>query len=174
MTEQGIRQSFDLTKVMFSRGNISEKIRFGKLVQRGERVLDLYGGIGYFTLPALVHGGADHVVVCEWNEYALQALKFNLHDNGVADRSTVYAGDCRAIVEENDLVDQFDRVSLGLLPSSEGGWGTAVKALHRSTGGWLHIHGTSIPFLRFQISRFALFSHIISSIAHPIRECSGC
>jgi hypothetical protein len=32
VTEQGIRQSFDLTKVMFSRGNITEKIRFGELV----------------------------------------------------------------------------------------------------------------------------------------------
>ena len=41
MTEQGIRQSFDLTKVMFSRGNISEKIRFGKLVMEGDVVLDM-------------------------------------------------------------------------------------------------------------------------------------
>ena len=39
VTEQGIRQSFDLTRVMFSRGNITEKIRFGKLVQQGEMVL---------------------------------------------------------------------------------------------------------------------------------------
>ena len=41
VTEQGIRQSFDMTRVMFSRGNISEKIRFGKLVQKGDIVLDV-------------------------------------------------------------------------------------------------------------------------------------
>jgi hypothetical protein len=35
----------------------------------------------------------------------------------------------------------FDRVSLGLLPSSEGGWQTAIKALLDNTGGWLHVHG---------------------------------
>jgi hypothetical protein len=35
----------------------------------------------------------------------------------------------------------FDRVSLGLLPSSEGGWRTGVRALRKSTGGWLHVHG---------------------------------
>ena len=52
VTEQGIRQSFDMTRVMFSRGNITEKVRFGKLVKPGEVVLDLYAGIGYFTLPA--------------------------------------------------------------------------------------------------------------------------
>jgi Met-10+ like-protein len=70
ITENGIRQSFDLTKVMFSRGNITEKIRFGTLVKSGEVVLDMYAGIGYFTLPALIHGGADHVYCCEWNEQA--------------------------------------------------------------------------------------------------------
>lgn len=70
VTENCIRQSFDLERVMFSRGNVTEKIRFGALVQAGERVLDLYAGIGYFTLPALVHGRAEVVVCCEWNPRA--------------------------------------------------------------------------------------------------------
>ncbi|KAL7569302.1 hypothetical protein ACA910_016848 [Epithemia clementina (nom. ined.)] len=142
VTEQGIRQSFDLTKVMFSRGNVSEKIRFGKnLVQPNEVVLDMYGGIGYFTLPALVHGKANHVYVCEWNSHALQALRYNLQQNGVADRATVLNGDCRVLVMQHHyLAHRMDRVSLGLLPSSEGGWETAVLAL-KPTGGWLHIHG---------------------------------
>jgi Met-10+ like-protein len=83
ITEQGIRQSFDLTKVMFSRGNITEKIRFGQLVQPREIVLDMYAGIGYFTLPALVHGGADLVVCCEWNEEAgkyCKTILISLHE----------------------------------------------------------------------------------------------
>lgn len=33
-----------------------------------------------------------------------------------------------------------DRVSLGLLPSSQGGWGTALAALKPELGGWLHLH----------------------------------
>jgi len=49
ITEQRIKQSFDLTKVMFSRGNISEKIRFGKLVRKDEMVLDMYAG-NFFKL----------------------------------------------------------------------------------------------------------------------------
>jgi tRNA G37 N-methylase Trm5 len=126
---------------MFSRGNITEKIRVASLVQPGERVLDLYGGIGYFTLPALVHGRAAHVVACEWNKDAVDALQFNLRDNQVEDRATVLKGDCRRLAEEHRLVHEFDRVILGLLPSSEGGWSTAVKALRLDTGGWLHIHG---------------------------------
>lgn len=128
---------------MFSRGNISEKIRFGQLVKEGENVLDLYGGIGYFTLPALVHGRAAHVTACEWNPDAVAALKFNLVDNGMNHRASVLEGDCRC----QTLSPIFDRVSLGLLPSSEGGWRTAIRALRRTEqdtpigGGWLHIHG---------------------------------
>lgn len=126
---------------MFSRGNISEKIRFGKLVQEGETVLDMYAGIGYYTLPALVMGNASHVTACEWNEHAANALKHNLCQNGVGDRATVLVGDCRVLARQHGLVNKFDRVSLGLLPSSEGGWRTAVNALPIETGGWLHIHG---------------------------------
>ena len=143
VTEQGIRQSFDLTRIMFSRGNVSEKIRFGKLVKAGEMVLDMYAGIGYFTLPALVHGKARHVYCCEWNEDAADALRINLQDNGVQDRATVLTGDCRVTLleQEQKMHGKFDRVSLGLLPSSEGGWRTAVRAVRSDTGGWLHVHG---------------------------------
>ena len=97
ITEQGISQSFDMTRVMFSRGNITEKIRFGKLVQENEIVLDMYAGIGYYTLPALIHGKARHVYACEWNEHAANALKYNLAANGVEDRATVLVGDCRQL-----------------------------------------------------------------------------
>ena len=133
---------------MFSRGNVTEKKRFASLVQEGEQVLDMYAGIGYYTLPALVHGNAYHVTACEWNPHALYALRYNLKANGVADRATVLEGDCRVslrnFLDSNEHADeckQFDRVSLGLLPSSEGGWEIAVACLNRNSGGWLHIHG---------------------------------
>lgn len=126
---------------MFSRGNVTEKERFGKrLVQKDDVVLDLYGGIGYFTLPALVHGQAKHVYACEWNKDAVEALLYNLKDNKVLDRASVFHGDCRIVAPRNQLIDKVDRCCLGLLPSSEGGWETAVRALKRSTGGWLHVH----------------------------------
>jgi hypothetical protein len=142
VTEQGVKQSFDLSKVMFSRGNISEKIRFGKqLVREGDIVLDMYAGIGYYTLPAVIHGKAAKVYACEWNEHAVNALKFNVEDNKIQDKVEIYAGDCRKSIEKHNIVDLVDRVSLGLLPSSEGGWRAAIRALKVPSGGWLHIHG---------------------------------
>ena len=144
VTEQGIRQSFDMTKVMFSRGNISEKIRYGtQLVQTDDVILDMYAGIGYFTLPALIHGNAKHVFACEWNPDAIAALKRNVQDNHVSDRVTIMEGDCRIVIRDNPTIlqNRFDRISLGLLPSSEGGWPSAILALRKDIGGWLHIHG---------------------------------
>lgn len=57
-------------------------------------ILTLYiPGIGYFTLPYLVHAKADHVFACEWNPHAVEALGRNLELNKVQDRCTVLPGD---------------------------------------------------------------------------------
>lgn len=182
--EYGIRFSFDITKLMYSRGNVTEKVRFAReCVQDQDVVLDMYAGIGYYTLPALILGKAKHVHACEWNVNAVNALRFNVVDNGlslvqpeedkeeVADgvectrqrqqyqtaqkvgrkkpggKVTIYHGDSRNLLKQfKQLKNAVDRVSLGLLPSSEGGWKTAVEALRLDQGGWLHVHG-NVPTL---------------------------
>lgn len=195
--EQNILQSFDLTKVMFSRGNISEKIRFGKLlsssgniniINRDNKVddikkeikningsiltvLDMYAGIGYYTLPALLKSNnrVQHVICCEWSPYALFALEYNLKQNKIPEEKyTILRGDCRETIpnqswfrsnktnNHNNTTDEkkeeeerrialsmhhkIDHVSLGLLPSSEGGWKIAVLSLRNDYGGYLHVH----------------------------------
>lgn len=134
--ENGIRYSLDATKCMFSSGNRSEKLRMGQFDCRDEVVVDLFAGIGYFVLPFLVKANAKLVYACEWNPYALQALHRNVMDNHVADRCIILEGDNRVTAPKGVA----DRVCLGLLPSSEGSWATAVRAL-RVEGGILHIHG---------------------------------
>ncbi|XP_045887582.1 tRNA wybutosine-synthesizing protein 2 homolog [Micropterus dolomieu] len=131
-----IRYEFDVTKCMFSAGNITEKLRVAGFDCRGETVVDLYAGIGYFTLPYLVYAGASHVHACEWNPDAVEALQKNLVANRVSDRCTVHQGDNRQL----QLCDIADRVNLGLIPSSEDGWPVACRLLKRTTGGILHIH----------------------------------
>lgn len=196
VTEQGIRQSFDVTQVMFSRGNITEKIRFGtRLVQEGDVVLDLYAGIGYYTLPALVKGKAAHVYACEWNPKALQALQYNLKDNKVSHKATVIAGDSRDLVLPSTRtttttsttdIRPINRISLGLLPSSEGSWNIAIQALIgtlpkeptagedatsprlvASAGGWLHVHANVPVKERENWSQWLchiLYQHILSEL----------
>ncbi|XP_078437023.1 met-10+ like family protein / kelch repeat-containing protein isoform X1 [Wolffia australiana] len=135
-TENGIIYSFDATKCMFSLGNLSEKLRMAKLDCRDEVVVDLFAGIGYFVLQFLVRAKARLVYACEWNPHALAALRRILEINMVADRCIVIEGDNRLSAPKGVA----DRVCLGLIPSSECSWLTAVRAL-RPEGGVLHIHG---------------------------------
>ncbi|NXX40153.1 TYW2 protein, partial [Tricholaema leucomelas] len=158
--DNGIRYMFDVTKCMFSAGNITEKLRVASLPCSGEVLVDLYAGIGYFTLPYLVHAEAAFVHACEWNDHAVEALRRNLALNGVQDRCRVYHGDSRQVRSATqpqtpsshmastssslsfqlELQDIADRVNLGLIPSSEEGWPVACRVLKKSTGGVLHIH----------------------------------
>ncbi|XP_032628026.1 tRNA wybutosine-synthesizing protein 2 homolog isoform X1 [Chelonoidis abingdonii] len=134
--DNGIRYTFDVTRCMFSPGNITEKLRVASLPCAGEVLVDLYAGIGYFTLPYLIHAGAAFVHACEWNPHALEALRKNLELNGVQDRCQIHQGDNRQL----ELRDVANRVNLGLLPSSEEGWPIACQLLRKGTGGILHIH----------------------------------
>ncbi|NXH26138.1 TYW2 protein, partial [Myiagra hebetior] len=134
--DNGIRYTFDVTKCMFSPGNITEKLRVASLRCSGEVLVDLYAGIGYFTLPFLVHAGAAFVHACEWNSHAVEALHRTLVLNGVRDRCHIHAGDSRQL----ELRDVADRVNLGLIPSSEEGWPVACRVLRKDRGGVLHIH----------------------------------
>ena len=133
--ENGIVYCFDVSECMFSSGNVTEKSRVARLPCSGETVVDMYAGIGYYTLPFLVHAGASRVVACEWNPNAVRALRHNLRVNNVEGRCEVREGDCRHECPRGVA----DRVSLGLLPSSREGWLVALRAL-RVSGGILHIH----------------------------------
>ena len=62
-----MRYGFDVTRVMFSSGNVSERGRIGEMDLSGEVVVDAFAGIGYYTLPMLVRGRARHVHACEMN-----------------------------------------------------------------------------------------------------------
>mmetsp|Transcript_23905 Transcript_23905/g.39540 ORF Transcript_23905/g.39540 Transcript_23905/m.39540 type:complete len:373 (-) Transcript_23905:145-1263(-) len=123
--EMGISYGLDVTRSMFSSGNGTEK------------VVDLYAGIGYFTLPYLVHARAKHLHACEWDDDALAALRYNIRVNQVAERCTIHTGDNACSLPA--FAGEADRVNLGLIPSSEAGWPVAVAAL-RPNGGRLHVH----------------------------------
>ena len=136
--ENGIKYGYHITQCMFSSGNINERRRMGEIVTENEIVVDLFCGIGYYTLPILVKNNVKHVYSCEWNINAIKALKFNLDNNNVKIKCTILEGDNR--VTTNGLENIADRVLLGLLPTAEESYNVALKCL-KEEGGVLHIHG---------------------------------
>jgi len=133
--ELGVTYGLDVTKVMFSSGNGTEKNRMGNLGVKGETVVDLFAGIGYYTLQLLKNANVGRVYACEWNPNSCAALRHNLRINGVESRCEVLEGDNRRMAPTGVA----DRVLLGLLPHAEMSWETAVKAL-KPRGGVLHVH----------------------------------
>ena len=53
--ENDVRYHLDPQKVMFSSGNMNERIRMATIADTSETIVDLFAGIGYFTLPIAVH-----------------------------------------------------------------------------------------------------------------------
>jgi len=135
--EHGVVYCFDATKVMFSAGNISERGWTGTIAAEGEVVVDLFCGIGYYSLPLLVNAGVAHVHACEMNPDSITALRAGLELNGVGERCTIHVGDNQDTAPA--LAGIADRVLLGLLPSSETAWPLAVRCL-KPAGGVLHVH----------------------------------
>ena len=138
VSQHGLVYTFDVTKVMFSRGNVNERRRMGTVPAKGETAVDLYAGIGYFTVPLLAQAGVALLYACELNPDSVEALRRNLAANSVQDRCQVLPGDNALSLDA--FRGRADRVNLGLLPSSEPGWPLAMAALKPASGGWLHVH----------------------------------
>ncbi|MFQ3321538.1 MAG: tRNA wybutosine-synthesizing protein 3 [Candidatus Thalassarchaeaceae archaeon] len=135
--ENGIKYGYRFTKCMFSSGNINERRRMGEVGKDGEIVIDLYAGIGYYSIPMLVFSKIKHIHSCEWNPESVRALNINLDANDVKERCTIHFGDNK--ITTNNLKGIADRVILGLLPSANDGYISALNVLKEN--GFLHIHG---------------------------------
>jgi len=95
-TEHGTRYAMDLAEVMFSPGNKAERARMGESVDATETVVDMFAGIGYFTLP-MARAGA-RVTAIEHNPASFRYLLENVRLNGVSDRVQPYRADCRDVL----------------------------------------------------------------------------
>ena len=133
--EHGTTYAMDLAEVMFSPGNKAERVRMGDQVERGERVLDMFAGIGYFALP-MARAGAT-VTAVERNPAAFEYLLENAMRNDVTDRLHAYRGDNREVVPSLAEEQPFDRVVMGYYDS----WEYLDVALPTlASGGLLHMH----------------------------------
>lgn len=168
-TENGIKYRFNIMKNMFSIGNISEKIRVSKFNCDNQIVIDLFAGIGYFTLQFLKHTNVTTVHAVDWNPDAISSLKANLILNKIPeDKCIIHFGDNRHVTPVNIA----DRIYLGLIPSSRDSWETAVRGLKSATGGYLHIH-ENVSFFnmkRDKLSKQQIIHEWESSVVSDIQR----
>ncbi len=126
--ENGVSYKLDPRRVMFSSGNIDERIRMASVATEGEVVVDLFAGIGYFTLPLAVHSNA-RIYACEINPTAAGYLRSSAALNDVDGNITVLEGDCREVAPHGVA----ERVVMGYLRAAPF-LPTAMQVLHPGSG----------------------------------------
>lgn len=137
--ENGVIFRLDASRIMFSQGNLLERMRMGRF-GRDEFVVDMFAGIGYFTLPMAVHSRPKKVVAIELNPLAFGYLQENVRINRVEDIVEPVLGDCREICREMALDNKADRVVMGYVGTTDRYLKTGIEALR--PGGILHYHQT--------------------------------
>lgn len=134
--ENGIRYFFDVTKVMYASGNTDERMRMRRLDCTGETVVDMFAGIGYFTLPLAKYSGARRVFACEKNPDSYGFLVRNVRDNGVSDVVVPILADNRDL-----LGTRFaDRILMGYVQTTSDFLDAALRMI--KPGGVIHYHDT--------------------------------
>ncbi|NLV09531.1 class I SAM-dependent methyltransferase family protein [Halomicrobium mukohataei] len=164
--EHGTAYALDLAEVMFSPGNKAERSHMGEVVREAhegrsesgastsasgaiesgerERVLDMFAGIGYFTLP-MARAGAT-VTAVERNPASFRYLIENVQLNEVADRVQPYWADCRDVTPDL-AADPVDRIVMGYYEAHEY-LDAALPAL--APGGVVHMHEATPDGLVFE------------------------
>ncbi|MHA2406771.1 MAG: class I SAM-dependent methyltransferase [Candidatus Ranarchaeia archaeon] len=104
--------TIDPTKIMFSPGNKKERQRIPNLIKPTDVVLDMFAGIGQFTIPIGVHAHPSHIESIEKNPTAYKYLVKNVKQNNLTSFVTIKMGDCRDVASKN----KFSVVLMGLLP----------------------------------------------------------
>ncbi|MCD6512515.1 MAG: class I SAM-dependent methyltransferase family protein [Thermoplasmata archaeon] len=156
--ENGIKYKFDVSKIMFSSGNIDERIRMGKIVRKDEVAIDMFAGIGYFSIPMAVNGARVYAI--ELNPVAYEYLNENAKLNGVEDRIKTFLGDCRDV----EINIKADRIVMGYLNSLDY-LEYAFKWVKK--GSIIHLHQNS-RIKEFPDSVFMEAERIAMKMSHEI------
>lgn len=130
--ENGCFFKLDAMRLMYSKGNLAERKRIANF-GRGEVVVDMFAGIGYFSIPMAVHSKPKKILAIEINPLAFGYLKENITLNKVEDIVEPVQGDCALVTPPGTA----DRVVMGYLDAYEYlRWG--IRAL--LAGGVMHYH----------------------------------
>jgi tRNA wybutosine-synthesizing protein 2 len=134
-TENGCKYMLDVTKVMFAKGNVRERARLAKIVGPKEDIIDMFAGIGYFSIPIAKACPGCRITAMDVNPDSIHYLKENCRLNKVSNIEAVNE-DCRKAALEHR--DSADRVLMGYLPGTSGYLRSAFEML--KPRGVIHFH----------------------------------
>ncbi len=116
--EHDVIYKFDITKIMFSKGNLNERRFLASLVKKGEIIVDMFAGVGYFSLPIAKHSTVERIYSIELNPLSYKFLIENIKRNHFEDKIIPINGDCKQeVLRLSKTGIKADRIIMGVFPA---------------------------------------------------------
>jgi len=136
--ESGCLFSVDVEKCYFSPRLFYERTRIAKQVGKGELVVNMFAGVGCFSIVIAKHSNAGKVYSIDVNPAAVQCMQENVRINRVYGRVIPILGDAKEVIERK-LSHVADRVLMPLPEKAFEYLPYALQALKKN-GGWIHYY----------------------------------
>ncbi len=136
--ENSCRFKLDVAKLMFCLGNQHERVRLANIVFSDEVVVDMFAGVGQFSIPIAVHCKPERIFAIEINPTAFRFLVENIFINHVEEVIFPILGNCREVIPAF-LKGRADRIIMGFIEYTNRYLDAALVAL-RDKGGIIHFH----------------------------------
>jgi tRNA (guanine37-N1)-methyltransferase len=136
--EYGGQYHVDVAKAYFSPRLSHEHNRVASLVQKGETVVDLFAGVGPFSVLIAKKKADAKVYAVDINPEAIDFLKKNIRLNRVENRVIPILGDAKQVIEEK-LLGVADRVIMNLPEKAMEFINAACRAV-KPSGGVVHYY----------------------------------
>jgi tRNA (guanine37-N1)-methyltransferase len=136
--ESGCLFSVDVRECYFSPRLFYERMRIARQVKNGEVIVNMFAGVGCFSIIIAKHSNAEKVYSIDINPAAVQNMQENVRLNRVYDKVVPMLGDAKDIIGKK-LCHIVDRVLMPLPEKALEYMPYALLAL-RKAGGWIHYY----------------------------------
>ena len=136
--ESGCAFRVNLSEVYFSPRLSFERMRIGKLVKEGEVAVNMFAGVGCFSIIIAKHSKAGKVYSIDINPVAVKLMMENIVLNKVENRVEAISGDAEKVVKKK-LIGVSNRVLMPLPAKAYEYLDSACLALEPG-GGFIHYY----------------------------------
>ncbi len=136
--EHGCLFKVDVKEVYFSPRLGFERMRIANLIRANEIVVNMFAGVGCYSIVIAKHSGAARIHSIDINPIAVKYMRENVLLNKVVNEVLPIEGDSKTVIEST-LQNLADRVLMPLPESAYEYLDSAVLSL-KPKGGWIHYY----------------------------------
>ncbi|ABR55332.1 protein of unknown function Met10 [Methanococcus vannielii SB] len=134
--EHGCMFKIDVSKLMWSMGNLKERERISTISSDTETVVDMFSGIGYFTIPLAKYSNPKLLYALELNPDSYNYLLENIKLNNLKNVIPILGNN-----QKFPLKNVADRILMGYVLTTHKFLDKAFEIL-KNEGGFIHYHET--------------------------------